>query len=49
MVVEEVKSMLDVTQHVFEPKYLGLPVPEERMHKGHFEMLQARLSKSLVD
>ena len=33
-VVEEVKYTLEITQHVFEPKYLGLPVPEGRMHKG---------------
>ena len=34
---------------VFEPKYLGLPVPEGRMHKGQFETLQASLSKRLID
>ena len=34
---------------MFEPKYLGLPVPEGRMHKGQFETLQASLSKRLID
>ena len=38
-----------MTQQEFGPKYLGLPVPEGRMHKGHFESLQFRLSKRLVD
>ena len=41
-----VKSILEVTQEVFDPKYLGLPVPEGRMHKGKFETLQDRLSSS---
>ena len=43
------KSTLDVTDHVFQPKYLGLPVPERRMHKLQFETLQARLNKKLID
>ena len=43
------KSTLDVTDHVFQPKYLGLPVPERRMHKLQFETLQARLNKRVVD
>ena len=45
----EVKSILGVTQEVFEPKYLGLLVPEGRMSKGKLEPLQAKLSKRLVD
>lgn len=49
VVVEEVKGILQVTQQEFEPKYLGLPVPEGRMHKGRFESLQSRLSKRLID
>ena len=48
-VAEEVKSILEITQHVFEPKYLGLPVPEGRVHKGQFKTLQERLRKRLVD
>ena len=36
-------------QQVFEPKYLGLPVPEGRVHKGQFETLQDRLRKRLID
>ena len=45
----EVKNILGVAQEVFEPKYLGLPVPEGRMNKGKLEPLQAKLSKRLVD
>lgn len=45
----EVKSILEMTQEVFDPKYLGLPVLEGRMHKGRFESLQKLLSKRLVD
>ena len=48
-VVVEVKQILNVTQQEFEPKYLGLTVPEGRMHKGRFESLQSRLSKCLVN
>ena len=36
-------------QQVFEPKYLSLPMPEGRMHKGRFETLQSSLRKRLVD
>ena len=43
------KKILDVTSEVFEPKYLGLPVPEGRMHKGRFETTQERIRKRLVD
>ena len=46
---DEVKSTLEVMQQVFEPKYLGLPVPEGRVHKGQFESLQERLRKRLID
>ena len=35
-VADEVKGLLDITQQVFDPKYLGLSVPEGRMHKGRF-------------
>ena len=45
----QVKSILEITQEAFEPKYLGLPIPEGRMHKGKFESLQEWLRKVLVD
>jgi hypothetical protein len=32
----KVKDILQVSQEVFDPKYLGLPVLDGRMHKGHF-------------
>ena len=44
-----IKSLLEITQEVFEPSYLGLPVPEGRMHKGKFETIQERLRKRLID
>ena len=44
-----IKGILDITKEVFERKYLGLPVPKGRMHKGRFETTQARISKKLVD
>ena len=43
----EVKSILEVTQEVFDLKYLGLPVPQWKMHNGRFETLQALLGKGL--
>lgn len=45
----EIKNILDVTQEVFKPKYLGLLLSEGRMHKGKFETVQVVLSKRLVD
>uniref|UniRef100_A0A453QXK3 Reverse transcriptase domain-containing protein n=1 Tax=Aegilops tauschii subsp. strangulata TaxID=200361 RepID=A0A453QXK3_AEGTS len=48
-VVDEVELILGVTQQEFEPKYLGLPILEGRMHKGRFESLQSILSKRLLD
>lgn len=48
-VMIEVKQILEVTQEVFEPKYLGLPVPEGRMHKGRFESVMESIRKVLVD
>ena len=48
-VVHEVKLVLEITQEVFEPKYLGLPVPEGRLHKGNFETIQDWLRKKLID
>lgn len=32
----------------FEAKYLGLPTPEGRMHKGKFQNLQERLTKRIL-
>lgn len=43
------KGNLDISQLVFDPKYLGLPMPDGRMNKGTFETLQASLGKRLVD
>jgi hypothetical protein len=43
-----VKQVLQVTQEIFEPKYLGLPTPEGRMSKGKFKSLQEKLIKSLI-
>ena len=48
-VSQEVKNVLEITQEVFEAKYLGLPVPEGRIHKGNFETIQERLWKKLID
>lgn len=48
-VVDEMKRILEIEQEVFEPKYLGLPVPEGRMNKGKFETVQDRLRKRLID
>jgi hypothetical protein len=46
---QAMKDMLGVSQSDFDSKYLGLLVPEGRMHKGRFESLQSRFSKRLVD
>jgi hypothetical protein len=42
---ETIRSILHVEQQGFEAKYLGLPTPEGRMHRGKFDNLQSRLSK----
>ena len=44
-IASEVKRVLEITQEVFEPKYLGLPVPEGRMHKGKFELFKKGYEK----
>ena len=49
VVSSKVKNTLEITSEAFEPKYLGLPAPEGRMHKGKFETTQERLRKRLVD
>jgi hypothetical protein len=38
-----------VEQQVFELKYLGLPTPDGRMHKGRFLNLQSKLSKLIIE
>jgi hypothetical protein len=42
-------STLQVERLHFEPKYLGLPTPDGRMHRGKFDNLQSRLSKHLIE
>jgi hypothetical protein len=46
---QEIRSILCVEQQMFDAKYLGLPTPDGRMHKGRFQSLQSRLSKSLIE
>jgi ribonuclease HI len=46
---EEVRSILQIVNSGFEEKYLGLPTPDGRMHKGRFVNLQSRLCKFLMD
>ena len=43
-----VRQELQVQKSEFEGKYLGLPTPDGRMHKGKFQMLQASLSKRIM-
>lgn len=45
---EEVKEILQVTHESFEPKYLGLPTPEGRMHKGNFQNLPSNLANCML-
>jgi hypothetical protein len=44
-----IQTILQVEQENFEPKYLGLPTPEGRMHRGKFDNLQARLMKRFME
>ena len=44
---EVVRSVLEVKKDEFEPKYLGLPTPDGRMHRGTFQNLQVRLMKRI--
>jgi hypothetical protein len=48
MVQEQVKSILQVTVDGGQEKYLGLPTPAGRMHKGRFSNLQEQLMKRIV-
>ena len=45
----EVNRLLEITGEAFELKYLGLRVPEGKMHKGRFETTHERLRKRLID
>jgi hypothetical protein len=45
----QVRQILEVEQQAFEPKHLGLPTPDGRMHKGKFQSLQSSLSKRLIE
>jgi hypothetical protein len=44
-----IRTVLNVEQQVFELKYLGLPTPDGRMHKGRFLNLQSKLSKLIIE
>jgi hypothetical protein len=44
----EIRAVLNVVNQEFEEKYLGLPTPEGRMHKGRFMNLQSRLCQHLM-
>jgi hypothetical protein len=48
-VQHQIRDILPVGDSDFEDKYLGLPTPAGRMHKGRFQSLQERLSKMLMD
>ena len=45
---EDIKTVLGVSREKFEAKYLGLPTPDGRMHKGKFQNLQSRLAKRIL-
>ena len=47
-VQQAIKHELQVVNTEFEGKYLGLPTPDGRMHKGKFQMLQASLTKRIM-
>jgi hypothetical protein len=44
----EVSQILQIQASEFEDKYLGLPTPQGRMHKGRFLSLQERLLKRMM-
>ncbi|VAI47615.1 unnamed protein product [Triticum turgidum subsp. durum] len=48
-VTTRIGGILGITKEVFEPKYLGVLVPEGRMHKGRVGITQASLRKRMVD
>jgi hypothetical protein len=41
-------SCLSKLANAFEEKYLGLPTPDGRMHKGRFQNLQGKLLKRIL-
>ena len=41
--------LIHVEHDGFEAKYLGLPTPEGRMHRGKFENIQSRLTKFVLE
>jgi hypothetical protein len=45
---KEVRNILQVVNPEFGEKYLGLPTPAGRMHKGRFINLQTRLCQHLM-
>jgi hypothetical protein len=45
---EEVRQILQVQAQDFEEKYLGLPTPQGRIHKGRLQTLQERLMKRMM-
>jgi hypothetical protein len=47
-VQEQVKGVLQVHVDGSQEKYLGLPTPEGRMHKGRFQNLQEKLTKRIM-
>jgi hypothetical protein len=46
---EEVKEVLEVQNHSFEERYLGLPTPSGRMTKDKFQNLQQKYTKRMVE
>lgn len=47
-VQQEVRQVLEIVETEFESKYLGLPTPDGRMHKGKFQNLQERLTQRIL-
>ncbi|XP_071681896.1 uncharacterized protein [Lolium perenne] len=43
-----VRAALQVREDAFEDKYLGLPTPAGRMHRGRFQNLQGKLTKRIL-
>ena len=46
---EAIRAILHVEKQGFEERYLGLPTPDGRMHRGKFDNLQSRLCKRLLE
>ncbi|KAK1644334.1 hypothetical protein QYE76_062139 [Lolium multiflorum] len=43
-----IRAALQVREDAFEDKYLGLPTPAGRMHRGRFQNLQGKLTKRIL-